>query len=179
MGECDRFKNYISDYLDNTLDPTTHNEFEKALKSSADLQRMTNKVSSLRSSLKNLSYQTCSDDFSLKLRERIHTEPEPIVSRKNMVRLSFAFSFVIIIAFATFSLTNLLNSTGSETPVQKTSDYQDQSTPSPASSTKNPVIKDGEVEINTKNSQEALLDSSRTKPTRNPDSRRQQVDQEK
>ena len=31
MGECDRFKPFISDYLEKNLDPTTHQKFEKAL----------------------------------------------------------------------------------------------------------------------------------------------------
>ncbi len=32
MGDSDRMKNYISDYLENSLDPSTHKEFEDALK---------------------------------------------------------------------------------------------------------------------------------------------------
>jgi hypothetical protein len=183
MGECDRYKNYISDYLDNTLDPTTHKEFEKALKNSADLQKMTNKVSQLRVQLKKLSYQTCSDDFSLKLRERIHTKPEPLISKKNVVRLSFAFSFVAIIAFTTFSLTNFLDSTEMDVPIQKNSGYQDQSpvpSSNPTSSTNNSAFEnDGEIEVNIKSSQDALKDSSRTKLSKNPDSRKKQVDQQK
>jgi len=184
MGECDRYKNYISDYLDNTLDPTTHKEFEKALKSSVDLQKMTNKVSMLRSSLKNLSYQTCSDDFSLKLRERIHTESEPVISRQNMVRLSFAFSFIVIVAFAVFSLNSYFDSTEDFGPVQKSADYQNQ-TPSPSSNpasgnNNDAIVKDDVVDIKTKGSQEALQDSSRVKKNnRNQDSSIKQVDQQK
>ena len=32
MGDCDRMKKYISDYLENNLDPTTRKQFEKNLK---------------------------------------------------------------------------------------------------------------------------------------------------
>jgi len=74
MGESDRLKYYISDYLDNILDPAIHIEFEEALKSSTDLRNITYKVSTLKLYLNNLSNQTCSNDFSLKLRERIHTD---------------------------------------------------------------------------------------------------------
>lgn len=183
MGECDRYKNYISDYLDNTLDPTTNKDFEKALKSSADLQKMTQKVSVLKSSLKSLPYHTCSEDFSVKLRERIHTEPEPIISRRNVVRLSMAFSFVVIVAFATFSLTNFSESNESNIPIQNNSGVQDQSTsgaPNPASgSNTNPFFEGGEVEVNTKSSHDASKDSSRVKNTRIPERRPQQVDQKK
>jgi hypothetical protein len=183
MGECDRFKNYISDYLDNTLDPTTHKEFEKALRNSGDLKRMTHKVSILRSRLHNLSYQTCSDDFSLKLRERIHTESEPVISKQNMVRLSFVFSFIVIVAFAIFSLNNFLDSTETTLPVQKSSGFQNQST-SPSSNpasgnNNNAFVKDDEVEVKTKDSQETLQDSSGVKPGRTPESKLKQIDQQK
>ena len=185
MGESDRLKNYISDYLDNTLDPTTHKEFEKALNSSADLRTMTHKVSVLKSHLNSLSNQTCSDDFSLKLRERIHTEPQPVISRQNLVRLSFAASFVLVLVIATFSLTDFSDSTEVGPPDQKTSDYQNQilnpTTSNPVSGNNNNVIdKDSELEIKTKTSRETLKDSTRTKKiNKNRELRIQQVDKQK
>jgi len=185
MGESDRLKHYISDYLDNSLDPTTHNEFEEALKNSSDLKNMTHKVSVLKSQLNNLPNHTCSDDFSLKLRERIHTEPQPVISRHNLVRLSFAASFVLILVIATFSLNNFSDSTEVGPPNQKTSDYQNQ-TPNPVS---NPVSSNNnnvtvnnsdELEVKTKSSQEMHQDSTRTnKKHKNQDMLYQQVDDQK
>jgi hypothetical protein len=94
MGDSDRMKNYISDYLENSLDPSTHKEFEDALKRSPELRSMSDRMAILSTRLNNLKYRKCSDDFSLKLRKRIHTSSEPLISRQNMVRYSFAASFV-------------------------------------------------------------------------------------
>jgi len=178
MGECDRLKHYISDYLDNTLDPSTHKEFEEALKNSTDLKSMTHRVSVLKSQLNNLPNQTCSENFSLKLRERIHTEPQPVISRQNMVRLSFAASFVLILVIATFTLNNFSDSDEIGPAVQKSSESPNQ-TPNPVSGNNNKVIANDsdELDVKTKKSQETYQDSTRTNKSK--DTPYQQVDDQK
>ena len=83
MNHRDRIKNYISDYLENSLDPSTQKEFEDALENSPELRSMTKRILILSNRLSNLKYYHCSDEFTVKLRERIHSSPESFVSRQN------------------------------------------------------------------------------------------------
>ena len=174
MGECDRFKPYISDYLENNLDPSTQQEFEKALKRSADLLILTNKVRNLKTHLGKLSHIKCSDDFSLTLRERIHTNPEPVINRQRVIRYSFAGTIVLVLAVAIISLSNMSDSTESPLPVQGTSDLQiNEPNPvsNPVSGPNQNLFRDNsEVEIKTKMTQQVIEDSSGVKQL--PDKRK-------
>jgi hypothetical protein len=165
MGDSDRMKNYISDYLENSLDPSTQKEFEDALKRSPDLRSMTDRMTTLSTRLNNLKYHKCSDGFSLKLRERIHTSSKPLISRQNIVRYSFAASFVIILVIATFVITNLLSETpdsipvlqgASESPINNTNPV-----PNPVSGNDaNTHVNDDEVNIYNKSNPNAVSDST-------------------
>lgn len=176
MGDSDRLKNNISDYLENSLDPSTHKEFEDALKRSPELRSMTDRIATLSTRLNNLRYHKCSDEFSLKLREKIHTSSEPLISRQNMVRYSFAASFVIILVIATFTITNLSSESPDTTPALQGSSENPVNNTNPVS---NPVsgndvntfVNDGEVNINTKSNQRAIIDStgSKTQPEKKKD----------
>jgi hypothetical protein len=167
MGDSDRMKNYISDYLENSLDPSTHKEFEDTLKRSPELRSMTDRMAALSTRLNNLKYHKCSDEFSLKLRERIHTSSEPLISRQNIVRYSFAASFVIILVIATFTITNLSSESPDTTPDLQGSTESPVKNPNPVSNPVSPgnnaktAVKDGEVNIGTKSPQQAVSDSVR------------------
>jgi len=171
MGDSDSLKNYISDYLENSLDPSTHKEFDDALKRSPQLSSMTDRMATLLTHLNKLRYHKCSDEFLLKLRERIHTSSEPLISRQNMIRYSFAASFVIILVIATFSITNLSSESPDTTPALKGLYKSPVNNTNPVS---NPVsgndantfVKDGDLNVNTKSNQRAISDStgSETQP---------------
>ena len=167
MGDCDRMKHYISDYLENRLDPTTLKEFEEALKNSPELRSMTQNISNITSRLNNLTYYKCSDDFSLKLRERIHTTSEILPSRKSLVRYSFAASFIVVLIIIAFSVVNLSNSPETAPDFQGNSDLRIQSTnpgSNPVSGNNvNSFVKDDEMNIRTKTAQDVISDSLRTK----------------
>jgi len=177
MGDSDRMKNYISDYLENSLDPSTHKEFEDTLKRSPKLRSMTDSMATLSTRLNNLKYQKCSDEFSLKLRERIHTSSEPLISRQNIIRYSFAASFVIILVIATFTITNLSSESPDTTPALQgsTESPVPVKNPNPVSnpvSTGNDVknlVDDGEVDIGTKSPQKAASDSVRVQQDKKKD----------
>ena len=168
MGECDRFKSYISDYLENNLDPTTHQEFENALKSSDELQLMTNRVRILKTHLGNLTRFSCSADFSLNLRERIHSGPQPFFNKQKVVRLALALSVVVVLAITLVSLTSLSNSPGTEIPAQGSTDLKiEESNPiSNPVSRSNPVIfkKDNELDVKTKEPEQVTDDSTKINP---------------
>ena len=171
MGDSDSLKNYISDYLENSLDPSTHKEFDDALKRSPQLSSMTDRMATLLTHLNKLRYHKCSDEFLLKLRERIHTSSEPLISRQNMIRYSFAASLVIILVIATFSITNLSSESPDTTPALKGLYKSPVNNTNPVS---NPVsgndantfVKDGDLNVNTKSNQRAISDStgSETQP---------------
>jgi hypothetical protein len=163
MGDWDRMKNYISDYLDDELDPTTHKQFENALKQSPELRLMTKKMSVLSSRMNKLTYHKCSDDFSLKLREKIHTTPQQMISRQNIVRYTFATSFVIILAVITFSLSDFSDSPEVVPSPQSNIELQN-TNPNPVNNPLsnegvNAFVKDGEVNLKTKTNQPAASDS--------------------
>lgn len=166
MGNWDRMKFYISDYLENSLDPTMQIEFEKALESSPELRSQLERVSALKSRLKNLSQYQCSGDFSMKLRERIHSFPQPVLSRPGFLRYSFAVSVVIILAISIVFIYNSSDVQESVPVVKGEAEFQmDQSNPAsnPVSDNKvNSFISDDEMDIKTKSSQKTLADSTRS-----------------
>ena len=63
MGDCDRMKKHISDYLEGSLDPTTRKEFEKNLEIYPELNSITKNISILPSILHQLPSQKCSEEF--------------------------------------------------------------------------------------------------------------------
>lgn len=164
MGDCDKFKTYISDYLENDLDPSSRKEFEKALKSSGDLQDLTSGIKILTRNLRNLNTPKCSDDFSVKLRERIHSSSEPSVTRAPFIRYSVAASFVVVIAIATFSLMSLFNTPEIRSTSPESITVQPKVTAGPISSgvktSANAFAKEEELNLKTK-SETGMADSSR------------------
>jgi hypothetical protein len=185
MGNSDRMRNYISDYLENSLDPSMHKKFEDALKSSPELRSMTDSVTTLSTRLNGLEYHKCSEDFSVKLRERIHTSSEPLISRQTMVRYSFAAFFVIILVIAIFTISNF----SAESP-DNTNDLQGsaESPLNPSNPIKNPVsddntnniVKEGrELDISTKSSQSTVGDSTKVQQEKKIKPAIKQVDQKK
>ena len=166
MGDSDRMKNYISDYLENSLDPSTHKEFEESLKKSPELRSMTDRVAAVSSHLSNLKSYECSDDFSVKLREKIHTSSQPIINRQNIVRYSFAASFVIILVIATLTITNLSSESPESAPALQGTTQSPANNPNPVSSAnqQNTEVEDGDLPVNQKPNQNAYSDSSRVQP---------------
>jgi hypothetical protein len=162
MGDSDRMKNYISDYLENSLDPSTHKEFEDELKRSQELRTITDRVAAVSTHLSNLKKHACSDDFSVKLREKIHTTSEPLISRRTVLRYSFAVSFVIILVIATFTITNLMSDSPENTPTLQGSTQK--ANPVSAEEQPDPLVNEGELNLNSKPNQNAFSDRSRVQP---------------
>lgn len=108
MGDWDRFKNYISDYLEGNLDNSTRKEFEQEIDKNSNLQKLTRGVENLSKVLGDLPEYECSDDFNVKLRDRIHRDSSavklPVIPLK---KYSFAFSFVMIAVIAVFTFNTL------------------------------------------------------------------------
>jgi hypothetical protein len=163
MGDCDRMKKHVSDYVDKNLDPTTRKEFEKNLKLSADLRYITKNISVISGLLQMLPSYKCSDDFILNLRQRIHSESGQKVSKTNMMRYSFAFSFVVLAVVAVFVVNNLIDKPAEPAQFQPALENQKiDAGPSnlPAGTSNNSYIEADEVDIKLRDAQHVVTDSA-------------------
>jgi hypothetical protein len=108
MGDCDKLKNYISDFIEGNLDPTTRKQFEDELRTNTELQQLTNNVRQVSKILTELPQYKCGDDFSIRLRERIHSESSTSKFNVTVRRYAIAISFVVIITIAIFGINGML-----------------------------------------------------------------------
>ena len=165
MGECDRFKPFISDYLENNLDPSTLQQFEKALETSGELQSLTRRVRQLKLHLNNLDRVSCSADFSMRLRERIHTVPQPLFRRPGFMRLSLAFSLVVVLAVALISLMNMSDSPDPSLPYKGNTNFkiEEVNPVSNPSSPNNPALfkNDSQLDVKTRSNPGTAVDSTK------------------
>ena len=113
MGDWDRQKHHISDYLEGNLDNSTRNEFEKEISKNDELKKVTGRVEKLSHMLKNLPEHKCSDDFNQKLRERIHNESSSKLDTIPIKKISFALSFAVLLVLVVFSFNTFI---GNEEP---------------------------------------------------------------
>ena len=111
MSDWDKLSNYISDYLEGNLDNSSRKEFEQEIEKNSDLRNLTGKVSNLSRLLKGLPEHKCSDDFSVKLRKKIHQSSAKIAKPvSSFKKYSFAFSFVIVAVVAIFAIGTFMES---------------------------------------------------------------------
>jgi len=165
MGDCDRLKKYISDYLDGSLDPTTRTQFEEKLRTNTELQKLTNQVQHVSKLLSTLPNHKCKDDFNIRLRDRIHSETPISKFNINIRRYSIAFSFVVIIGVAIFGINGMLRD-DTETQTAR---------PSNAVSVEKSVPDNEEIDVKTRDPQAAATDSIKDQK----DPRIKYVDQKK
>ena len=159
MGDSDRLKKHISDYIEQNLDPATKDQLEQQMDRDPDLKRITGNVAKIPSLLKGLSPLKTSEDFNVRLREKIHTEPQRGLWAFDVKRVSYAFSFIVLIAAIIVTVTNLQEK--SELP-----DNQNLQTVSPVSSTpavSRSSLTNDEMSVKTKEEQAGLKDSLETK----------------
>ena len=165
MGDCDRLKKHISDYIEGNLDKATRDEFERGLNQDVVLQNLTSRMGYLSQTLSKLPEHKCSSDFSASLRERIHRSEAPSRLPVNSVRkYSFAFSVMILAIVAVFTITQI-GDQAPESSLQSEAPVINNANPAVAPVTSsNPVVSDKisgqEVDIKTRGEQKALADSS-------------------
>ena len=100
MGDCDRMKKHITDYLEHTLNPSTQKEFEQVLGKDDHLKKITSEVGRITNILGNLQSLRCSYSFNVKLREKILLNrklPEKDPVKKYVLSISFAAIFILIL----------------------------------------------------------------------------------
>jgi len=162
MGDCDRMKKYISDYVDKSLDPTTRKEFENKLELYPELRSTTKNISALSKILNKLPMHKCSDDFMINLRQRISVAPQHSQEKSNMVKYAFAFSFLVLAVITIFQVNSIINKQDNSNQFQQSFENQ-QITPEPTNipvgTTNNPYIQNDAVDIKPRAEQDALKDS--------------------
>ena len=109
MGGCDRLKNYFSDYLEKKLDPLITSEIDQHLHQCENCKRIVQQLSQLQSVMAELPAKKCSEDFNLKLHQRIHADTGQKFSSIKIKRYSFAFSFAMLGLIAVFFIISLID----------------------------------------------------------------------
>ena len=164
MGDCDKFKQYISDYLEGNLDSTTRKEFEEAMEENKELSEMTTRMKEIRVLLNKLPAKKCSDDFTANLHRKIHSSSSqsrlPVTPLK---KYSYAFSFAVLAVIIIFSV-NMFDGTESsvnDLPESSNIERQDQSPAiqRPTQPVSNSRLNDKEVDIKTVDEQKTVADS--------------------
>ena len=99
MMNCDKAKQLLSDYLDNTLEPEVKKEIEEFLESNSECKEIFADALSIQSQLKSLSRVTPTTEFEVNLRNKIialNSNDSKQVSF-NKKGLSLAFSGAVLV----------------------------------------------------------------------------------
>ena len=100
MMNCDKAKQLLSDYLDNTLEPGVKKEIDDFLKSSEECNKIFDDAKLLQSQLKSLPGIVPSEEFEINLRNRIIELNNTGIKQAafNKKGFSLAFSGVVLVA---------------------------------------------------------------------------------
>lgn len=114
MTDCDRTKTHFSEYIEKSLAPQARKEVKDHLAECKDCKLIFEQIPQIKTILQNLNAIKCSDNFNLKLRQRLADEKnEPFISGINIRRLSYGFSFAAILFLVFFGI-NMFSGTDSE-----------------------------------------------------------------
>ena len=98
MIDCDKVKEYVSDYIEKRLTPGLKTELDNHFHLCPDCKLVLERIPKVQSLMGNLVSVQCSSDFNLKLRARIAgSQNDSVVSKNSIKKLSYGFSFAIFI----------------------------------------------------------------------------------
>jgi len=182
MIDCDKVKGFISDYIEKRLTPGLKEELENHFQQCPDCKWVLERIPKVQSLMSNLASVKCSDDFNLKLRERIASNlNEPMISRSSFKKVSYGFSFVMIIVVTVFGF-NFFNQAETNNDVLLPQVQEQESTiPSKPScqcvqQRSTSYTQGYELDVRTKESDGIYSDSAKTKSPDVKDSRVKYVD---
>jgi hypothetical protein len=181
MGECDRVRNYISAYIEKTLDPTTSHKIENHLTSCPDCIGIVKKISTMQNALLNLNKYHCSENFSLNLRDQINTAPKPNLFNGNIKKYSYAFSFVLLAFIMVVSLNSLFNQSETQVNEPIVNEFQmaEPKPSQPPMNIPNNTFVDEDVDIQTRDGRKDSTDFVKPKNPIDPKKGFKYVDQPK
>lgn len=182
MIDCDKVKEFISDYIERRLTPGLSAELKNHFQECADCNMVLERMPKVQSLMSNLTSIQCSTDFNLKLRERIaNSQNESLISSGSVKKVSYGFSFAIFILALVFGF-NFFNQTEPSTNFTFPQ-VQKQETTGPSNSLNNNVHQTSgnltqteEMDVRTKDSDGTYVDSAKTKTSDVKDPRVKYVD---
>lgn len=163
MINCDKFKEHVSDYLEKQLSPQIKNEFELHLNKCSECKLIVEQVPQIQSSLSQLGKIKCSDDFSLRLRQRLVADQQnPYISNANVKKISYGFSFAAAVFLLIFGI-NMFSDSESVIPQAQNKEINSPSSISNqqvkhASADSKPI---NELEVKTKSGENSYSDSTK------------------
>jgi len=182
MIDCDKVKGFISDYIEKRLTPGLKTELDTHFQQCPNCKLVLERIPKVKSLMSNLKSVKCSDDFNLKLRERITGNlNEPMISRSSFKKVSYGFSFALIVVVTVFGF-NFFNQAETNNDVLLPQVQKQESTiPSNPSyqnvqQTSTNYTQTEELDVRTKDSEGMYSDSAKTKSPDVKDSRVKYVD---
>ena len=183
MIDCDKVKEYISDYIEKHLTPGLKTELDNHFQQCPDCKLVLERIPKVQSIMGNLVSVQCSDDFNLKLRERIASgQNNSVVSKNSIKKLSYGFSFAIFIFLIVFGF-NFFDQAESDSNILLPQVQKQESTiPSNPSNqnilqtSSSNLTQTEELDVRTKESEGIYSDSANTKSPDVKDPRVKYVD---
>lgn len=182
MTDCDKVKDFISEYLEKRLTPDLKSELYNHFQVCSSCRIVLERIPKVQSLLNKLSSIQCSDDFSLKLREKIdNSENESVFSRDSVKKVSYGFSFAIFIFIIVFGF-NFFNQAESDSNISLPQVQQQESLSPSSQSDQNiqqassSLTQTEELNIRTKDGKGIYSDSTKNNPPEEKDPRVKYVD---
>ena len=182
MTDCDKVMEFISDYIERRLTPGLKTELDNHFQQCPDCKLVLERIPKVQSLMSNLDSVYCSDDFNLKLRERIAgNQNESIVSSGSFKKVTYGFSFAIFVFVIVFGF-NFFNQAEPDSDILLPQVQKQESTV-PSNPTNQNVqqastnlTQTEELDVRTKESEGIYSDSAKTKSPDVKDPRVKYVD---
>ena len=182
MTDCDKVMEFISDYIERRLTPGLKTELDNHFQQCPDCKLVLERIPKVQSLMSNLDPVQCSDDFNLKLRERIAgNQNESMVSNGSFKKVTYGFSFAIFVFVIVFGF-NFFNQAEPDSDILLPQVQKQESTV-PSNPTNQNVqqastnlTQTEELDVRTKESEGIYSDSAKTKSPDVKDPRVKYVD---
>ena len=182
MTDCDKVMEFISDYIERRLTSGLKTELENHFQQCPDCKLVLERIPKVQLLMSNLGPVHCSDDFNLKLRERIAgNQNESMVSNGSFKKVTYGFSFAIFVFVIVFGF-NFFNQAEPDSDILLPQVQKQESTV-PSNPTNQNVqqastnlTQTEELDVRTKESEGIYSDSAKTKSPDVKDPRVKYVD---
>lgn len=104
MGGCYSLRKYISDFLENKLEPELRTTIENHLKLCPKCQHTVKSLGYIQDHLSKLQRHQCSDGFTRKLQDRIHSPQRSVPVSFSVRKFSYAFAGVLIVFLSIYTV---------------------------------------------------------------------------
>jgi len=110
MTKCESIKPYISDYIENRLNPEHKSQLEQHFKECDSCKSLAKNMNAMRTVMSNLHTHKCSDIFYVNLRRKINKENhQSKFSTLNVRTIAYGFSFALLLMVSIISYNNFMS----------------------------------------------------------------------